>query len=700
MNQSMDTPAIAPLRVLLVEDSEDDAMLIERALRRGGLDIVTSRVENAVDLGVALNEQWDVVICDFALRGFTGIDALALCRANGADFPFILISGTIGEEIAAAAMKAGASDYVMKRNMTRLAPAVLREIHEAQTRANLRQTELKLIESERRFHAFMDASPVIVAIDDDSGRTVYMNQGWKSVFGATDDRATTLLRQFQPHDTDGRMRLGDGQVLMGSIAVETTEEITPVGASPAYWKNTRFPFMGASGQRFLGKFATDITRLKQSEEIIRKLAYHDPLTNLPNRRLMLDRLGLALASDVPGNKYNALMFLDLDQFKALNDTHGHYAGDQLLFQTAERLSKCVGVQDTVSRTGGDEFVIILKGLSEQESDAQDKADVIGRTILDTIKTPYLLDAGPYALTTSIGIVLFGKKEQTRDELMKRADLALYYAKAAGRNKHLFFDPVMQARIQLRAELEYDLRQGLEKNQFVLHYQPQVDSASRLMGVEALLRLQHPEKGVVMPLSFIGVAEETGLIIDIGYWVLETACSQLLTWSTSVNTAHLTVSVNVSARQFSRPEFVSRVLSMVALSGINPNLLTLELTESLLLTEIDLAIEKMMALRQSGLQFSLDDFGTGYSSLSYLKRLPLHELKIDRSFVQDVLEDANDAVIIRAIIALGHSFGLSIIAEGVETLAQRDFLTSMGCNRFQGYYFGRPVPAALLKLKMY
>lgn len=688
----------APLRVLLVEDSVDDALLVRRALRHGGLDVDMVRVDSLAALAAELDRHWDVVISDFSLCGFTGLEALTLCRAGGLDLPFILISGTIGEKAAAAVMKVGASNYVMKHDLTRLAPAILRELNEAALRADLRRAEVQLIESERRFHAFMDAGPFIASIVDESGRSVYQNRGWTSVFG--DNRKTwTATPQTSARREPPAVRCAtDLQILASGIAVESVEELTEPGESPTYWKNMRFPFVGASGQRLLGKFATDMTTLRQSEEIIRKLAYHDPLTDLPNRRMMLDRLTHAVGVSARSGNHGALLYFDLDHFKAVNDQHGHGAGDQLLQQTAQRLCSCARSQDTVSRSGGDEFVIILEGLSLSASDAAIQADAVGRKILEVIDTPYPLDVGQHGMTASIGIVLFCASEHTPDELIKRADLALYGAKAAGRNRHLFYDPAMQARIAMRNALEADLRQGLEKNQFELHYQPQVGSSGQITGAEALLRLRHPDKGIVMPATLIGVAEETGLIIDLGYWVLETACRQLLDWSANPETACLTISVNVSARQFNHPEFVPRVTQILERSGANPAGLILELTESLLLDEIDATIEKMVALHHTGLQFSLDDFGTGYSSLSYLKRLPLHEIKIDRSFVRDILKDANDAVIVRAIIALGHSFGLSVIAEGIEDTAQRDFLASCGCTRFQGYLFGYPVPVSMLDIK--
>ena len=673
-----------PLRVLLVEDCEDDALLILRALRRAGINVESHCVQDAVGLTAALTASWDAVISDFFLPGFSGTEALRLCRASDEQVPFILMSGIVGEEEAVATMKAGANDYVMKDNMARLAPALLRELQDAATRAELRRTELKLIESERRFHAFMDASPIIASIRDGSGCTVYGNRVWNDTVGHAVDIPVARMAS-------------DQVVLASGLTTESVEEIHLPGTAPTYWKNICFPFVGAAGQPLIGEFSTDITTLKQSEETIRKLAYLDALTGLPNRRLMIDRLTHAMASCARRGIYGALLLINLDNFKLLNDEHGHIAGDLVVQQTGRRISDCVREQDTVARIGGDEFVVILEGLGRIAVEVAVDVDAIGREILGAIAQPFVLDVTSHNLTASIGIAFFHDQQHSPDELIKRADLALGNVKTAGRNNQLFFDPAMQARITLRNTLEADLREGLAKNWFALYYQPQVDSEGLLTGVEALMRLAHPVKGLMMPNSFITLAEETGLIVDLGYWALDTACQQLKAWAQDRTTAGLTLSVNLSARQFGDDDFVARVLALVSATGIDPSLLLLELTESLLLDEIELTIDKMTILREAGLRFSLDDFGTGYSSLSYLKRLPLHEVKIDRSFVRDLLGQANDAVIVSAILAMGHSFHLSVIAEGVETVAQRDFLIQHGCRRFQGYLFGRPVPVEMLEL---
>ncbi|HYN77916.1 MAG TPA: EAL domain-containing protein [Lamprocystis sp. (in: g-proteobacteria)] len=456
------------------------------------------------------------------------------------------------------------------------------------------------------------------------------------------------------------------------------------------------PLLGPDGEP-IGSVATltDITQRKAAEDQIEQLAFYAPLTHLPNRRLLQDRLRQVLAAGARSPRQGALLFIDLDNFKELNDTLGHDIGDLLLQQVAERLIDCVRAGDTVARQGGDEFVVILKDLSEQSAAAAAQAQDVGAKIKAALNQPYRLAGHDCRSTPSIGATLISDHQTTVDELLKRADLAMYQAKAAGRNTLRFYDPAMQAVLDARTALEAQLRQGLREGQFLLYYQPQVDCAGRLTGAEALLRWQHPQRGLVLPGQFIPLAEATGLILPLGHWVLETACTQLAVWAGRPETADLTLAVNVSPRQFRDPDFVGQVRVVLKHSGVDPRRLKLELTESLLLDDVPDTIAKMTALKALGLGFSLDDFGTGYSSLTYLKRLPLEQLKIDQSFVRDVLTDPNDAAIARTIIALAHSLGLAVIAEGVETAGQREFLLDNGCRAFQGYLFGRPGPVEAL-----
>ncbi len=435
----------------------------------------------------------------------------------------------------------------------------------------------------------------------------------------------------------------------------------------------------------------DITERKQAEDRIKELAFFDQLTGLPNRTLLLDRLKQAMTASSRNDSHGALLFIDLDHFKTLNDTFGHDMGDLLLKQAAQRLTACVREGDTVARLGGDEFVMMLANLSSSEREAATGIETVTEKVLATLNQPYQLANLSFHSTASIGVTLFKGQLASIDDLMKQADLAMYRAKETGRNAFHFFDPAMESVVKERAALEAGLRGAVAENQFVLYFQAQVSGMGRVTGAEALVRWQHPERGLVSPAEFIPLAEETGLILPIGRWVLETACSQLAKWAQQPELAHFTVAVNVSAQQINRPDFVKQVLAVLEQTGADPRRLKLELTESLLVHNVEEIIEKMAALKAEGVGFALDDFGIGYSSLSYLKRLPLDQLKIDQSFVRDVLTDPNDAAIARTIVALAQSLGLAVIAEGVETEAQRDFLAGSGCHAYQGYFFSRPLP---------
>jgi diguanylate cyclase (GGDEF)-like protein/PAS domain S-box-containing protein len=435
---------------------------------------------------------------------------------------------------------------------------------------------------------------------------------------------------------------------------------------------------------------TDITERKLAQDKIEELAFFDPLTHLPNRTLLMDRLKQAMIVGNRNGSCGAAMFIDLDHFKTLNDTLGHDRGDLLLEIVAQRLTSSVREGDTVARLGGDEFVIVLENLSKDPQEAATQTKALGEKILVVLNQSYQLGTVEHHCTASMGATLFIGQETAIDDVLKQADLAMYKSKETGRNALHFFDPEMQKVVMERADLEKNLRQAIRDQQFVLHYQAQVVSDGRMTGAEVLVRWQHPERGMVPPDNFISLAEETGLILPLGQWVLETACAQLARWATQPAMSHLTVAVNVSAKQFHQPDFVAQVMTALAQTGANPSRLKLELTESLLVNNVQDIIEKIHTLKAMGVGFSLDDFGTGYSSLTYLKRLPLDQLKIDKSFVRDILIDPNDAAIARTIVALAQSLGLGVIAEGVETQAQRDFLANAGCHAYQGYYFSRPL----------
>ena len=441
----------------------------------------------------------------------------------------------------------------------------------------------------------------------------------------------------------------------------------------------------------------EVAERKQMEEQVREMAFSDHLTGLPNRRMLMDRLEQALVTASRLGHQDALLFIDLDNFKSLNDTLGHDKGDALLRQIATRLKGCVRDGDTVARLGGDEFVVMLQGLNADPLEAAKQVHVVAAKILGVLGQTYELDGHGHHSSASVGCTLFGGFPREKlEEPLKRAELAMYQAKAAGRNTLRFFEPEMQATVNARATLEAELRQAVHSGQFVLHYQPQSEGDARLSGVEALLRWRHPRRGLVAPGEFIAVAESSGLIRVLGRWVMETACKQLAAWADRPETAHLTMAVNVSAREFKKSDFVQEVQAILAATGAKAQHLMLELTETVLVDNAHDIVIKMNTLKATGVRFSLDDFGTGYSSLSYLKRLPLDQVKIAQDFVRDILIDPDDAAIAKMVVALAESMGLEVIAEGVETETQRAFLASLGCHNYQGYLFSQPLPAAELE----
>ncbi|SDK59268.1 putative bifunctional diguanylate cyclase/phosphodiesterase [Billgrantia gudaonensis] len=436
---------------------------------------------------------------------------------------------------------------------------------------------------------------------------------------------------------------------------------------------------------------SDISTRKAAEQEAHRLAYYDPLTGLPNRRMMIDRIGRALKTHARTQQQGAVLFVDLDGFKHVNDSLGHQQGDDVLQMVARRFETVCRDDDLVARIGGDEFVILAEGLGEDLEVASQAAERQGSKLLGALAEPCRVGEHRHPVSGSIGITLLGDGTGSVEECLQQAEMAMYQAKQAGRNTLRFFDPVMQAVTVRRAMLESDLRQAVARDQLRLFYQVQVDATQRVTGVEALLRWQHPEHGMIPPGDFIPVAEESYLIVSIGRWVLETACRQLATWATRRETSGLSMAVNISPHQFQQPDFVAEVEATLEATRAPAERLKLELTETLFMEEPEIARATMRRLKTLGVRFSLDDFGTGYSSLSYLNRLPLDQLKIDQSFVRPLFEDSANEVISASIIQLGRNLGLEVIAEGVETDAHCQWLAEQGCDAYQGYLFSRPLP---------
>lgn len=502
-----------------------------------------------------------------------------------------------------------------------------------------------------------------------------------------DDEQMTWYEQASLYRADDQRVIETGLPRLNYEEPQTTPD-----GKQIWLRTSKAPLRNANGEVIgvLGLY-DDITQQKAIEEQIRHLAFYDPLTALPNRRLLIDRLKQAGVSSQRSRKWCALVLFDLDNFKIINDTRGHSIGDKLLVEVAARVQGCLRTGDTVARLGGDEFVAVLVDLSTNAGNASVLAERIAEKILYSISTPYTFDQGEFHITPSIGVTLFCGSDVSEELLMVRADSAMYQAKAAGRNCVRFYDPTMQEALEARSQIETGLRSAIARNELELFYQPQFDDSQCMIGLEGLLRWRHPEHGLVSPARFIPVAEETNLILPIGEWIRAHSCAQLARWSAIYDLRRFTLSINVSAREFRQSNFVALVQQAVETSGISPEWLKLELTESLLMENIEDCIRKMTELRKLGIRFSIDDFGTGYSSFSYLKRLPIDQIKIDQSFVRDIATDPNDAAIVKTIVAMANSLDLDVIAEGVETEAQRNFLMGCGCRSFQGYLFSKPMP---------
>lgn len=684
----------------MVEDESIVARDILAQLLELGYDHVGHATTGVQAISLAGELRPDLVLMDIQLAGaMDGIVAAQEIRIQFA-LPVVFVSAFAADDVLARAKLTEPYGYILK-------PFSQRDLHTVIEMALYKyQADLKSHEAAQHTQAILDNMADGVITINAHGLIESFNKAACSIF------------DYEFHEVVGR----NVSMLMHADAEQQhdgylqryrdTGEARVVGVRREFLGRCKdgrvFPMslavskINRAGQATFIGLVRDLTQHHLDLEKIERLAFYDPLTFLPNRRLLMDRLDQAMHNSVRTGKHGGVIFLDMDNFKLLNDTLGHDVGDMLLGQVATRLGSCVRDGDSIARFGGDEFVVLLEALSVHEPDAAAQAKTVALKILDTLGQAYNLGDTTYSSSPSIGIVLFMQDKESVDDVIKKADVAMYQAKTAGRNTIRFFDPKMQALVTANLALEKDLRDGLSNREFLLHYQIQVKDGLRhhdrtmITGVEALVRWNHPRRGMVSPAQFIPLAENTGLILSLGQWVLESACAQLLAWASNPKTAHWTMAVNVSALQFSQADFVTNVEQALQKSGANPNLLKLELTESMLVENVDEIVVKMNAIKAHGVSFSLDDFGTGYSSLSFLKRLPLTQLKIDQSFVRDILTDTSDAVIAHTIVALAHNLGLRVIAEGVETEAQRDALAKMGCNAYQGYLFGRPACASTLE----
>jgi diguanylate cyclase (GGDEF)-like protein/PAS domain S-box-containing protein len=575
--------------------------------------------------------------------------------------------------------------------------AALRQSMMLNENEQLLEAEKAVTESRRFLQEVIDAIPVGIFWKDRDLRFVGGNAvaAKDAGFVRSSDLAGKTDYDLIWKEFADEYRADDRSVMdTGVSKLDYDEQVTTTDGRTLWVRTSKVPLQNDKNENIgiLGVYR-DITAQKDAEAEIHSLAFYDSLTGLPNRRMLLERIRHFITSSIRHDNYGAILFLDLDNFKNLNDTRGHDIGDLLLIEVANQLQGCVRDGDTVARLGGDEFIIMLEGLSADIQQAAAQAEGVAQKILESIRRPIILQGFEHHGSISIGIILFRGQELSEEELLKYADTAMYEAKGAGRNTLRFFDPVMQSKLESRMALDADLRQGLKERQFKLYYHIQVNHDLQPIGAEVLLRWQHPQRGLIMPLEFIRLAEETGLILPIGQWVLETACECLEAWEGDPLTSALDLSVNVSARQFRQPDFVEQVRGTLARIGNDPRMLKLELTESMVLENVQDTSRKMRALKELGVRFSMDDFGTGYSSLAYLTQLPFDQLKIDQSFVRNIGVKSTDEIIVQTIIGMGRNLGMQVMAEGVETEEQRAFLEQHDCNAYQGFLFGKPVHLA-------
>ncbi len=673
------------LRILIVEDVPVDAELMVLQLKDDGLNFDWQRVQNEQDFLQALDARPDLILTDWCLPQFSGLKVLELLNDRDNDIPVVVVSGSIGEEIAIDALQKGAFDYVLKDRPARLGAAIRHALEEKE----LRDERKRYLEKLRLADQVFESTGEGIIVTDIDANIVAVNPSFEQITGYTKvevlgKNPRILKSNHQDRSFFFEMwntLLGTGHWRGEVWNRRKNGEVYPEWLTISAVKNSE-----GITTHFVGVF-NDISSVKEAQAQLDFLAHHDALTRLPNRTLFRDRLGHALIHAQRENNNLAVLFLDLDRFKTINDTLGHPVGDDLLKQAAERMQQAIRADDTLARLGGDEFVLLL----EDDSTAH-HAVIVAHKLLQIFNRPMFIEDHALTVTASIGIALFPHDGKDVDTLLKHADLAMYQAKQQGRNTYQFFSSGLTTGAFERLIMENALRGAVARNELLLYYQPQINLIDRtLAGVEALVRWQHAELGMVSPGQFIPLAEDMGIIGDIGEWVLNEAVRQMAEWQAQGFDVSR-VSVNLSMQQIDREDLAGQVSAALERVSVPAKHLELEVTESMIMRQPEQAMRILDNLRQQGISLSIDDFGTGYSSLAYLKNLPLDRLKIDQSFVQDIGRDEHGEAIVRVIISLARNLGLEAVAEGVESEEQAQFLEREGCNIAQGYLFARPMPA--------
>jgi diguanylate cyclase (GGDEF)-like protein/PAS domain S-box-containing protein len=681
-----------PLRVLCVDDCEEDVVLIIETLKAGGYAPAYRQVCTREDVISALEQHaWDIVISDYSMPQFDGLEVLSIVKERGFDIPFLLVSGAVGEETAVAAMKSGAHDYMMKHDLGRLVPVVRRELTEAGVRWARRLAETNLRSSETLLNSIVNTAADGIIVIDEEGMLEFVNAAVERMFGWKPleliGRNIDCLLPARHRNTQQRV-LADTDRRNHSLTIDAEREIKAQRKNGSVFSiELTFGEMQIEGRIKYAGIMRDITERKCAEERIRHLAHYDDLTGLPNRALFSQLLEQALSESKFAQKQVAVLFIDLDRFKLINDSLSHESGDAVLRQVAKRLTEALPRRDTIARFGGDEFAVLMRDCSIP-TDAAETA----QKLLTALAQPLLVEEQEYHLTASIGISAFPGDGENAQSILKHSDIAMYRAKEHGKNNYQFYSSQMNLHSFERLVLERFLRHALDQDEFEVYYQPKIDLVTgSVTGMEALLRWMHPGMGMISPTKFIPLAEETGLIVPIGAWVLRAACAQTRAWQQQ-GLPPLRVAVNLSARQFAQDDLLATIVNVLEETGLPPELLELEITESVTMDNPAHAAELLKQLKALGIRLAIDDFGTGYSSLSYLKRFPIDNVKIDRSFIMDIPDDEDDVAITKAIIAMAHSLRLKVIAEGVESEEHLAFLREHDCDEAQGYLFGKPMPA--------
>jgi diguanylate cyclase (GGDEF)-like protein/PAS domain S-box-containing protein len=683
VNKLPPVAATPKLRILHLEDNPEDAELVHRSLRRAGLAFEARRVDRRGEFESAIEDDWDLILADYSLPDFDGAAALTLAQTTRPAVPFIFVSGAMGEEVAVQALKGGATDYVLKDRLQRLPLAVSRAVQESREhRAHLRtQEQLRL------WAKVFECSREAMFITDAENRIIDVNRSFSQITGYSADEVLghdPKVLGLGTHGPEFVRGLWHALHATGMWQGEIWNRRKNGDAYPAWLSIAGVPAADQSGGRWIAAFS-DITDRKRSEARIEHLAHHDSLTDLPNRALFHQLLASAIEHARRTGELLAVLFVDLDRFKTINDSLGHKVGDKLLCEASQRMLRSVRRADTVSRYSGDEFLILLRDITSPEH-----AGRVAEVLLKALRQPFMIDGVELRISATVGVGLFPENGDTGEAIIRCADAAMYEAKESGRNAFRFFSRALDERSRDILELENRLRRGLEREEFVLHFHPQVHPATgKVTGVEALIRWRTGDDTLLLPESFIELAEATGLIIPIGNWVMLEACKHHKRWC-DLGLAPVPLAVNVSPLQFHHGDLIAALRHALSTSGAEGCAMELELTESIFMKQDEALGRTLAELEKMGVSMTLDDFGVGYASLHYLRRLPIAKLKVDRSFITDINTNRTNRAIVDAIIQLGQSLNMKVVAEGVENAEVLRLLIARGCDGVQGYHFCPPM----------